>query len=257
MSAHQQQFRRGTSAQCDSITPTEGEVIVDTSNDRLRIGDGARAGGFPVPNAFDMQQMPFNFAVAGGSSNALTLTLTPAPSGYAQPMTIMFRASSTNTGAATIDVNGLGARNLYKISGGTVTALTAGDIISGGLYIAVYDGTQFQVYGLQSTGLVSVSQGNLNTSTGSISVSAGAADTISTDTVLPGGQYGFTPTSSYTRNSGGGHFWPRIWENLCGLWGKFNGSPSCNYHHNKPSHVWRSFEYSRMATTLHHLIPAI
>lgn len=189
MTATQTQLRRGTAAQCDAMTPADGEVVVDTTNERVRVGDGSRLGGYPVPNFIDCQQMSFNFAVAGGTANAITVTLSPPVLSLAQPLTVMFRATATNTGTATLNVNGLGAINLRKISGGALTALAAGDIINGGLYIAVYDGTQFQIYGLTSTGLTSVSQGDLNTSIGTVSKSSGGTSILT----LPGGQYGFYP----------------------------------------------------------------
>jgi hypothetical protein len=38
-------FKRGTTAQCDAITPTEGEPLYDTTLKQLRMGDGSLAGG--------------------------------------------------------------------------------------------------------------------------------------------------------------------------------------------------------------------
>lgn len=197
MVATQTQLRRGTAAQCDAMTPAEAEPIVDLTNDRIRIGDGVVMGGIPLPNAFDNQMMAFNFGVAGGSANAITLTLSPAPT-YGQPLTVKFRASNTNTGATTIDVNGLGTKSIKKMSGGSLVDLVAGDIVSGGHYEISYDGVQFQLTTLYNSGIISVSQGNLNTSTGTFSALAtgstgsGSSFFISTGVVtLPGGQYGF------------------------------------------------------------------
>lgn len=214
MTAHQQQLRRGTSAQCDAMTPAVGEPIVDTSNNRIRIGDGSRAGGFSIPNAFDLQQNAFNFAVAGGTANALTVTLSPAPAAYNQPLAFWVKATATNTGATTINVNSLGLKNIYKVSGGSISALTAGDIVNGGLYLLIYDSTQFQLFGLQTTGLVSVSQGDLNTSTGTFSAATGGLTVIAasynapnpalvTMVTLPGGEYGFFPLTGQNSASTG------------------------------------------------------
>jgi len=49
-------------------------------------------------------------------------------------------ANHTNTGAATLNVNGLGAKNIYRLTG---QAVAANEIINGYLYEFVYDGTQF------------------------------------------------------------------------------------------------------------------
>ena len=64
---------------------------------------------------------------AGGTADALTLTLTPAITAYATGMVIEFLAgAAANTGAATVNVNGVGAKNLRRRDGST--ALAAGNI---------------------------------------------------------------------------------------------------------------------------------
>lgn len=197
MTATQTQFRRGTSAQCEGMTPAEGECVVDLTNDTWRVGDGSRAGGFIVPNFNHIQTQTFQFAVAGGTSNALTLALSPAPLSYSQPLKAKFRASNTNTGATTIDINSLGVKNIQKMSGGSLSALTAGDIVSGGIYEIVYDGVQFQLLTITGAGVVSVGQGDLRTSSGTFSLSANLAVSgnfrvSNAGTTLPGGSYGFS-----------------------------------------------------------------
>ena len=83
-----------------------------------------------------------DFAVASGSDNAYGLTLSPALAALITGMPIFFKANHTNTGAATLNVSGLGAvdlRNSYN------QALVAGDIRSGQIIVVVYDGAYFQV----------------------------------------------------------------------------------------------------------------
>lgn len=143
--ANQVKIRNGTAAQCAAMTPVASEVINDTTNNRLRVGNGSTAGGIILPNSYDTQNNPFCYAAAGGTANALTATFTPAPTAYAAGQRFLIKAAYTNTGAATINVNSLGAKNIYKSSGGSIGALAAGDIISGGMYELAYDGTQFQV----------------------------------------------------------------------------------------------------------------
>lgn len=188
MASTQLQMRRGTASQCNAMTPAEGEVIVNLTNDRLQLGDGLVAGGIPHINYKDAQNNPFTHATSGGSANALTLTLAGTPSGYGSGFGVSFIAGNSNTGAATIDVNGMGAQNIYKLSSGTLTALAAGDIIAGGAYELLHNGTQFQIMGLQSGGLTLVKQGDLSTSLGTISSSLQTQSLV-----LPGGEYGFYP----------------------------------------------------------------
>jgi hypothetical protein len=69
-------------------------------------------------------------------------TLSPAIAAYATGNLFSFVAPNTNTGAATINLNSLGAKNITKLGS---TALAAGDIVSGRVYQIEYDGTRFQL----------------------------------------------------------------------------------------------------------------
>lgn len=81
---------------------------------------------------------------AGGTADALTLTLTPAITAYATGMVIEFIASaSANTGATTINVNGVGVKNVVRRDGST--ALSAGNIPAGAPCTIIYDGTSFRL----------------------------------------------------------------------------------------------------------------
>lgn len=62
---------------------------------------------------------------------------------YFAGMTVTWTASGTNTGAVTLNINNRGAKALTKAG----TALVAGDIVSGVLYAATYNGTEFQMLG--------------------------------------------------------------------------------------------------------------
>ena len=61
---------------------------------------------------------------------------------YASGDLVMLKANHTNTGASTLNVDGLGAVSIRK---NTDEALIAGDIQSGGFYLLAHDGTNFQV----------------------------------------------------------------------------------------------------------------
>lgn len=91
-------------------------------------------------------------ASSGGSSNAYTYT---SPSGHAftalvTGSRITFKANHTNTGAATLAVDGLTATAIRKTNG--ATALAAGDLVSGQIYDVVYDGTFWVLLGIGAGG---------------------------------------------------------------------------------------------------------
>ncbi|GHE51052.1 hypothetical protein GCM10019059_07810 [Camelimonas fluminis] len=96
-----------------------------------------------------IRSQSLNYRVAAGTANALTVTLDPAPPSYAAltGAPIRIKVSANNTGAVTLNVNGLGAKAITRADG---TALAANDLVSGAILDFVYDGTSFQVSGLMS-----------------------------------------------------------------------------------------------------------
>lgn len=80
-------------------------------------------------------------ASPGGTGDAMTGTVTPAPSAYTAGMVVQIIAPGTNTVTTpTININGLGAKTIRKHQ----TALVAGDYASGDTLWLVYDGTYFE-----------------------------------------------------------------------------------------------------------------
>ncbi len=111
---------------------------------------------------------------AGGTADALTLTPTPAIAAYATGQRFMFKASSSaNTGAATVAVSGLTAKDIQLND----AALTAGAIAANKYYEIVYDGTQFQVTRVSG----SLSQAASETVAGIIEIATAAETTTGTD----------------------------------------------------------------------------
>lgn len=71
-----------------------------------------------------------------GSSNTYALTTSQTVAGLADGIALMFIANHTNTGAATLNVDTLGAK---AMRGPGDVALIAGDIVSGAPYLVAYD----------------------------------------------------------------------------------------------------------------------
>lgn len=196
MAAKQVRVRRDTLTNLNAVIPADGEIAYNTTDDRVHMGDGATSGGVPHVTYKDLQKSYFDYAADSGSANAVTIALPYAPASYTAGLRVKFKANATNTGATTINVNSLGTKNLQKYSAGTLGNLVAGDVVNGGVYEAIYDGTQFQLLTLQNAGITSVSQGDLNTSTGTFSGTSGTqfgstGIYYGTSVTAPGGQYGF------------------------------------------------------------------
>lgn len=62
------------------------------------------------------------YAVTAGTANAYTVITAPAPTSYVDGMGIAVRIHAANTGASTINWNGLGAKSIVDLKGNTLTA---------------------------------------------------------------------------------------------------------------------------------------
>lgn len=80
--------------------------------------------------------------VDGGAANAYTLTPETALPSYSARMLAVFYPIATNTGAATLNISGLGAKPIVSVGG---APLAAGDLATGRFYSAFYDGTKFRL----------------------------------------------------------------------------------------------------------------
>lgn len=220
MTATQTRIRHGTNAECAAATPASSELVHNTTNGRIHIGDAVTlGGGWVAPTINDIQTNAVQYAAAGGTADALTFAVTPVPAAWVTGMSGKFKATAANTGSATGAITGLsGTKTFKKMVAGSLTNLAAGDFFNGGCYDWFYDGTYLVITSTldHSGGLVSVSQGDLNTSTGTISGSAPSATndlTLGGTTVtLPGGAYGFFPqTKDCLSNSAGGSSGAQFW----------------------------------------------
>lgn len=88
------------------------------------------------------------FAADAGSTDTYVVTLNPAPDAYVIGEHYRFKANTANTGACTINFNGLGAKTIKKAAGGITTDLADNDIRAGQWIDLVYDGTNMQMQSL-------------------------------------------------------------------------------------------------------------
>lgn len=86
-------------------------------------------------------------ATAGGTANALTAAVAPAPASLSTRMVVQITIASTNTAAATLNLNSLGAKSIVRRDG---SALVAGDLVAGQIATLIYDGTNWRLGAGQS-----------------------------------------------------------------------------------------------------------
>lgn len=83
------------------------------------------------------------YGIASGT-NDKTISLSPAPSAYVDGMALAFKNVTQNTGAVTINVNGLGAKSILKSNG---SALASGNLKANSVYTIRYNGSNFILQG--------------------------------------------------------------------------------------------------------------
>ncbi len=142
------------------------------------------------------------FVVATGSTNAYVLTYSPAITAYTSGMEISFQPNAANTGAATVNVNGLGAKALTR--GGV--ALENGVLSSGGYVRAIYNGTNFVVVDpaevdVQVAGNITPSQLSEGHPTWDTNSNLSAVGTINGGKVTQAGKQVLSHAGAYTSGS--------------------------------------------------------
>ncbi len=131
----------------DGRVPTQGE------NDAL-VGDNtdiAVGTGNKFVTQTGLQKNAEKYAADAGGTDAYAITLSPVPTSYATGMVVYFKANTANTGAATLNVNSLGAKTIVK---GVNTTLADGDIAASQYCTVIYDGTNFVLQSPTSNGTV-------------------------------------------------------------------------------------------------------
>ena len=84
-----------------------------------------------------------------GSTNAAVVTYTPIVTALTDRLVLRFKAAAANTGATTLNVNGLGAKALV---GGAHSALQGGEIVAGGQCTVVWNATLNSFVLIECTG---------------------------------------------------------------------------------------------------------
>lgn len=123
----------------------EQSGIVSTSN--MNIIDGAMA--------YLQEQITLSvngatyISATAVSANTYAADGITSITAYTAGIGIALNINSANTGTCTLNINSLGARNLYKVNGAGVatTALIANDLIPNRIYFFIYNGTNWILIG--------------------------------------------------------------------------------------------------------------
>ncbi len=118
--------------------PTSGDAK-SQGDDHLRLLKTALKNCF---SGFSGHILITGTEAQGSTVNDYVVTADPAITEYTDSSIVFFKAAHTNTGAATLKVSALAAKDIKTIAG---AALTAGDLVTNAWYAAVYNGTNFRL----------------------------------------------------------------------------------------------------------------
>lgn len=128
-----------TNASSVAFEPTEALPFTN-------VQDAIVGAGELSTDQTDIITRSFTPWLTGGTANDYTITPSPAITAYAAGQAFLMRPDRASTGAATVNVNGLGTRNILKLNNvGVPHATEAGDIRPRMDYLLTYDGTQFVI----------------------------------------------------------------------------------------------------------------
>lgn len=108
------------------------------------VGASADTWGTKLNSDMDDVDALLTVLTTAGGTTAYTLTSGLSLAAYVSGQSFLIKMNATNTGASTLNVDGLGTKSITKNG---ATALASGDLVSGQIYRVAYDGTQFQVVG--------------------------------------------------------------------------------------------------------------
>jgi len=133
--------------------------------------------------------MPVFYGEDAGASDTYAITVTPTIGAYFIGMMVMFKANTANTGAATLNVNTIGAITIKK---NRDADLATGDIEASQWVMVVYDGTNFQMIShLAQAPASTVNEVEMTAEAGSDLGSAGLKTTLTAGENLVFGDIGY------------------------------------------------------------------
>src|SRR6185437_1623093 len=106
--------------------------------------DAKFATALGLENSKYLNQSGSKISATATGTDTYAATISPAITAYSNTQRFFIKFTNANTGAATLNLNSLGAIPLKK---NVSTALSAGDIAAGQIVCVAYDGTNFQIIG--------------------------------------------------------------------------------------------------------------
>ena len=149
-----------TSAHGATSAATANKIMIRDAFGRAKVAAPSAADDIARKAEVDAVQTNLNahladyvrqpgYAIDTGTANTYAVSLDPAPTAYVDGMALSVKINTDNTGASTINVNGLGGKAIKKPNGNDVSA---GNLKAGSIYPLRYNGTNFILQGSDAAG---------------------------------------------------------------------------------------------------------
>lgn len=132
----------------------------------------------PAQLAAVIQKGAYTYAADAAGSDTYAVTLTPVPAAYVTGMNLNITVQTANTGAATLNVNSLGAKDIKKYVNGAIADLETNDLLAGMPAELFYDGTQFILTSTRGTDITSAVAFEAQTFFGTTDITGSEAETL-------------------------------------------------------------------------------
>lgn len=123
----------------------------DTNNGLLKIRNSSNDGWITVGALgsdrlglavlASVQNASYIGGASSGGTDAYAITLSPAPAALAARMLVVLTPDVNNTGACSLNVNGLGAKGIKKLQSGSLVDPNDNDLVANVPVVLVYDAT--------------------------------------------------------------------------------------------------------------------
>lgn len=100
-------------------------------------------GQSPVVRSNTLQAGTPTYCSDGGANDTYTCTVTPTLTAYTTGMVVIFKPNTANTGAATLNIDAIGAKAIVTAAN---VALSDNDLVAGRFYSLYYDGTSLRMH---------------------------------------------------------------------------------------------------------------
>lgn len=123
------------------VTPSNSDAST-TVKGVTKLSTAPALANNPIAVGTNDPRIPIAYAVDSAGSDAYVIAPSPAITSYVAGQIFVFQAGTANTGAATLNVNGLGPKSVKR---NAIVDLVTGDIVVNQIVTVVYDGTNMQL----------------------------------------------------------------------------------------------------------------